>query len=167
MDNWLYPIILVIAIVAMGKIISSLSHSRNRNRNRGSAQARNQIRNTPTQTQRPAAPRPAPQRPQPTQQSFGPVIYYANNPHNWHDRLFRFTYRYVPDAQTWRAYIDRMPDLNGRSGDLHITHRFTDSNGTYWVCWDTPIANLKDMQTVSKLWADNLLRYIATGQSFG
>ena len=37
----------------------------------------------------------------------------------------------------------------------------------YYVCWDTPIAQIKDMQNVSKFWADNILEYIATGKRFG
>ena len=87
--------------------------------------------------------------------------YFANARHNQTDNWFRFQYKHVGDE--WRAYIVRMPSLNGRSGDLHSTHRYSDSNGNYWVCRDPQPTNLKDCQIISKAWADRLLEYIATG----
>lgn len=95
----------------------------------------------------------------------GPMVYYANNPHGRKDCEYRFNYKKV--GNTWRAYILRMPSLCGRDSDLHKTHRFTDGHGTYWVCWDTPVDSLKDMQTISRVWANNVQEYIATGKRFG
>lgn len=100
-----------------------------------------------------------------SQSETGPMIYYADNPHNRRDCEYRFNYKKVDGS--WRAYILRMPSLSGRDGDLHTTHRFTDGHGTYWVCWDTPVSSLKDMQTISRVWANNVQEYIATGKRFG
>lgn len=95
----------------------------------------------------------------------GPMVYYADNPHGRRDCEYRFNYK--RENGSWRAYIVRMPSLCGRSGDLHTTHRFTDNRGRYWVCWDTPVTSLKDMQTISRVWANSIQEYIATGKKFG
>lgn len=96
----------------------------------------------------------------------GPVIYYGNSKHNALDVEFRF--KYVYKRGSWRAYIIRQPSFNGRDESLTVTHRYRDTdNNMYYVCWDTPIAQIKDMQNVSKFWADNILEYIATGKRFG
>lgn len=87
--------------------------------------------------------------------------YFANTRHNQKDNWFRFRYKRVNSE--WRAYIVRMPSLNGRSPNLHLTHRYTDSNGNYWVCRSPQPTTLKDCQAISKVWADRLLEYIATG----
>lgn len=87
--------------------------------------------------------------------------YFANTRHNQKDNWFRFRYKHVNNE--WRAYIIRMPSLNGRSPDCHLTHRYSDSNGNYWVCRRPQPTNLKDCQSISKVWADRLLEYIATG----
>ena len=100
-----------------------------------------------------------------SQNETGPMVYYANNPHGRKDCEYRFNYKKV--GNTWRAYILRMPSLCGRDSDLHKTHRFTDGHGTYWVCWDTPVNSLKDMQAISRVWANSVQEYIATGKLFG
>lgn len=87
--------------------------------------------------------------------------YFANVRHGQKDNWFRFKYKKIGDE--WRAYIIRMPPLNGRSGDLHMTHRYSDSDGNYWVCRDPKPTSLKDCMAVSKVWADRLCEYIATG----
>lgn len=87
--------------------------------------------------------------------------YFANARHGQEDNWFRFRYKLV--GNEWRAYILRMPSLNGRNSDCHSTHRYSDSNGNYWVCYNPQATNLKDCQSISKSWADRLLEYIATG----
>ena len=87
--------------------------------------------------------------------------YFANTRHNQKDNWFRFRYKRVNNE--WRAYIIRMPSLNGRSPDCHMTHRYSDSNGNYWVCRNPQPTNLKDCQAISKEWADRLLEYVAPG----
>ena len=94
----------------------------------------------------------------------GPVIYFANNPHNLPDMEYRFSFERTDSG--WRAYILRMPSLQGRQESGVITHRLWDGARDY-VCWDTPIYNLKDMQTIARVWADNIQEYIATGRRFG
>ena len=125
--------------------------------------------NAPARTEPPS--RPAPRRvtnPQPADRSqlseTGNMIYYANNRHGRRDYEYKFNYKKVNGA--WRAYIIRMPDLNGRNGAASITHRLYD-NGNAYVCWDTPLSTLKEAQIVSKKWADCLQEYIATGKEFG
>lgn len=100
-----------------------------------------------------------------SQDETGPMVYYANNPHGRRDCEYRFNYKKV--GGSWRAYILRMPGLCGRDGDLHKTHRFTDGHGAYWVCWDSPVNSLKDMQAISRVWANSVQEYIATGKRFG
>lgn len=101
----------------------------------------------------------------------GPMIYFANDAHGRADREYQFNYKWVYDnnihANTWRAYILRMPSLGGRPSDGHSTHRWSDANGNHWVCWDSPITSLTEMQSVSRLWADSVQEYIATGKRFG
>lgn len=100
-----------------------------------------------------------------SQDETGPMVYYANNPHGRKDCEYRFNYKKVDGS--WRAYILRMPSLCGRDGDLHKTHRLTDGHGSYWVCWDSPVNSLKDMQAISRVWANSVQEYIATGKRFG
>lgn len=101
----------------------------------------------------------------------GPMIYYANDNHGREDREYKFKYKWVYDAQlsayTWRAYILRMPDLCGRPSDGHSTHRWNDGAGNHWICWDSPLTSLSEIQSVSRVWADSLQEYIATGKRFG
>ncbi|MBQ8642511.1 MAG: hypothetical protein IJ480_09875 [Clostridia bacterium] len=94
----------------------------------------------------------------------GPVVYYANTDNHSADNEFQFHYKKVNGS--WRAYIIRMPSLNGRSDESHIIHRYID-NDSYYVCWDRPVNSLVDMQNVSRVWADHITEYIATGKRFG
>lgn len=87
--------------------------------------------------------------------------YFANARHNQKDRWFRFKYKKV--GNEWRAYIIRTPPLNGKSGDQHLTHRYSDGNGNYWVCRDPQTTTLHDAQVVSRVWADRFLEYTVTG----
>lgn len=95
---------------------------------------------------------------------FGPVTYYANDRHNRTDKWFKFYYKKVNGE--WLTYIKRMPSLNGRDGNLHLTHRYCNSSGEYWICYDPQPRTLKDAQTISRAWADRELEYIATGTPF-
>lgn len=94
----------------------------------------------------------------------GPMVYFANDKHGGKDREYRFNYKKVNGS--WRAYILRMPSLGNRSTDGHATHRLWDGSKPY-VCWDSPVNSLSDMQTISRVWADNIQEYIATGKRFG
>ena len=90
----------------------------------------------------------------------GILIYFANDRYNLPDREYRFNYRFTNG--TWRAYIIRTPDTqNGR----YIPHTLRDGDMRY-ICWDTSVTSLKDMQNISRQWADNVQKYIATGTSF-
>lgn len=101
----------------------------------------------------------------------GPMIYYANDPHHLGDREYRFRYKWVYDtsfgANTWRAYIVRMPSLRGRPNDGHSTHHWSDADGNWWICWDRALTDLSEIQSVSRIWADSIQEYIATGKRFG
>lgn len=90
----------------------------------------------------------------------GTIIYFANDPHNLPDREYRFNYRFTNG--TWRAYIIRTPNTqNGR----YIPHTLRDGTMMY-ICWDNSVTSLKDMQNISRQWADNVQNYIATGTTF-
>lgn len=94
----------------------------------------------------------------------GSVVYFANGNDKNADREYRFNYKRVNGS--WRAYILRMPDLKDRNSSGVVTHRLYDNDKPY-VCWDRPVDTLEDMQTISKVWADNIQEYIATGKTFG
>ena len=94
----------------------------------------------------------------------GPMVYYANDRYGSTDREYRFNYKKVNGS--WRAYILRMPSFGNRSADGYITHRLWDGSKPY-VCWDRSVNSLSDMQTISRVWADNIQEYIATGKRFG
>ena len=96
----------------------------------------------------------------------GEIIYFANDRHNSSDTLFTFNYCQLPD-NSWRAYITSMPSLNGRPSSGTITHRLWDGENKPYVCWNTDLYALSDIQNVSKFWADCIVEYIATGKKFG
>ena len=152
MHNWVYVILIAIGITAICKITSMIIKKRNR-------------RSSTTTTAHQNAPEHR------NANETGVMVYYANDRHGRSDREYRFNYKKEYDSKfqkyCWRAYIIRMPSLCGRDPDLHKTHRFTNGSGQYWVCWDSPVNTLKDMQAISRVWADSLQEYIATGKLFG
>lgn len=154
MNAWIYVILGIIGLVAIGKVVCLIAQ-------------KGQNRPTTPMSQTAQATSVA----KPNQSETGPMIYYANDCHGSSDREYRFNYKRVYDSSfqkySWRAYILKMPSLSGRDPDLHKTHRFTDGNGYHWVCWDSPVDSLKDMQTISRVWADSLQEYIASGKRFG
>ena len=98
-------------------------------------------------------------------QSTAVLEYFANNPCNMSDNWFSF--EFIKVENEWRAYIERMPDLNGRDADGHITHRYTDRvNDRLYVCFDPMPETLADSQNIARSWADHLLEYIDTGRTF-
>ncbi len=121
--------------------------------------------NTPQAT---SAARPAPTPAQPADryaEKTAVLEYFANNPRNYSDNWFSF--EFIKVENQWRAYIERMPDLNGRNTDGHITHRYTDSvNDRLYVCFDPMPSTLAESQNIARQWGDNILEYIATGQTF-
>lgn len=92
-----------------------------------------------------------------------PIVYFASDACGLPSSEYRFEYQKVQGS--WRAYILKMPPLNGRSGAGSVTHRLTDGN-RHFVCWDRPLRTLEDCQNVSRAWADKLQKYIATGERF-
>ena len=152
MNDWVYVILIVIGLTAVCKIAYMLFK-------------KSQVESAPvaTQTQNCSTDR--------NSNETGVMVYYANDRHGRSDREYRFNYKRVYDSNlqkyTWRAYIIKMPSLCGRDPNLHKTHRFTNGNGQYWVCWDSAVASLKDMQAISRVWADSIQEYIATGKLFG
>jgi hypothetical protein len=59
-----------------------------------------------------------------------------------------------------------MPDLGQRDGNSIPTHRLWDHERAY-ICWNGYVTNLKDMQNISRVWANSIQEYIATGKRFG
>ena len=151
MSEFIYIIWIVIGIAVLVKLFGrNGNNAGNNNRNNGNAGRRAASgRGTATQ---------------PGRNETGTIIYYANNPHGLADKEYRFNYKKV--GTSWRAYILKMQSLGGRDDSGHKTHRLYD-NGAPYVCWDRPVATLADMQNISKVWADSLQEYIATGRRFG
>lgn len=152
MGDWVYVILAGIGLVAFCRIVYLLFHKSN-------------------VAAAPAAPQTQRSGTTPSNEETDIMVYYANDRHDSADREYRFKYKWVFDSnlqkQTWRAYIIRMPSLGSRDPSLHKTHRFTNGTGVYWVCWDSAVESLKDMQTISRVWADSLQEYITTGALFG
>ena len=92
----------------------------------------------------------------------GPIVYFANDSTDdgTHDKEYIFSYKKT--GTTWRAYIEKMPDLKGRSDSAGTIHRLY-SMGRYYICWSGNVDSLSDMQIISKSWADKIQRYIYTG----
>lgn len=95
----------------------------------------------------------------------GPMVYYANDTHGATDKEYRFNYKKVNGA--WRAYILRMPSLGNRDARSIPTHRLWDDDNKPYICWNSSVTSLKDMQNISRVWADSIQEYIATGKRFG
>lgn len=122
-------------------------------------------RQTPPARMGPQARRQAPlSPPAPAGRGDGFVVYFANDPHHQADREYRF--QYTESGGSWRAYILRMPSLEGRDPSGAVTHRLY-ADGRPYVCWDREVRSLGDMQAISRLWADSIQEYIATGKRFG
>ena len=118
----------------------------------------------PRRNSTPPTPTPTPTRaPRITAESTGPIVYFATNDFGLPDREYRFDYR--REGASWRAYILKKPSLRGRSGSFYVTHRLGTADAPY-VCWDRPLRKLEDAQNVSRVWADHLQEYIATGKRF-
>lgn len=151
-NEWAGLIMLAIAIVALIKIVTLISENRNtRGETQVTGNQRRVLLNTGNTQQRNST-------------ETGPMIYYANDRHGRRDREYRFKYKKV--GGSWRAYILRMPNLGSRDASGAVTHRLYD-NGQPYVCWDSDVNSLKDMQTISRVWADSIQEYIATGKRFG
>lgn len=149
--EWTWVIILSIAVAAVIKIITVIHQTRTSNR----ATTNNTQRITSSNYTSPHYNGAT---------ETGPMIYYANDHHGRTDKEYRFNYKKV--GNSWRAYILKMPSLEGRDSSGAVTHRMYD-NGRPYVCWDSQVKTLRDMQIISKVWADNIQEYIATGKRFG
>lgn len=80
---------------------------------------------------------------------------------------YGFEFKTMPDG-TERAYIFSQPSYQDRDESPHPTHRLTDaSNGSQYVCWDSPVRSRSDVKNIAKLWADCTQEYIKTGKRFG
>lgn len=100
-----------------------------------------------------------------TRTETGPMVYYANDTHGATDKEYRFNYKKVNGA--WRAYILRMPSLGNRDARSIPTHRLWDDDNKPYICWNSSVTSLKDIQNISRVWADSIQEYIATGKRFG
>ena len=95
----------------------------------------------------------------------GPVIYFATEDFGVEDREYRFNFKRVGPG--WRAYILRMPSLKGRNAGSIPTHRLWDGDNKPYICWNAVVSELKDIETVARVWADHIQKYIAKGTRFG
>jgi hypothetical protein len=86
------------------------------------------------------------------------MIYFANDRHGLADKEYRFNYKRV--GGTWRAYILKIPNIRGRNES--VPHTLHDNTGAY-ICWSGAVNSLRDMQNISRAWADRAQNYLATG----
>lgn len=167
MEEYSYVVVMIIVIVGIVSIAKGIADKKRRDslnyRSQNSNMSQSDIQNQVVSRVERQMSNNSSHNSQNT--AFGPVIYYGNSNHNATDVEFRF--KYVYKNGSWRAYIIRHPSFNGRDEALAVTHRYRDTdNNMYYVCWDTPIIQIKDIQNVSRFWADNILEYIATGKKF-
>lgn len=153
----------IIAVVIAAVAFAYYLHVRKENKERELRELQIQQRTAPVRQPRLAqTPRAVPI----TERSeTGSMIYYANDRHGGTDKEYRFNYKRINGA--YRAYILKMPDLRGRDGRSIPTHRLWDENNKPYICWNRTVTSLKDMQTISRAWADSIQEYIATGKRFG
>jgi len=153
----------IIAVVIAAAAVVSYLHVRKENREREQQEARTRQR---AGTVRQNGPEQTPRMVPVTERSeTGSMIYYANDRHGGADKEYRFNYKKINGV--YRAYILKMPDLRGRDGKSIPTHRLWDENNEPYICWNQTVTSLKDMQTISRVWADSIQEYIATGKRFG
>ena len=155
MAGWIVAII--IALIAIG-IFTHQKHKQNTVAGQATVQRQTAIQNQTTNNRVRTVPMAE-------KTETGSMVYFANDKHNQADKEYRFNYKKINGA--WRAYILRMPDLHGRDGRSIPTHRLWDENNRPYICWNTTITSLKDMQNISRVWADSIQEYIATGKRFG
>lgn len=97
-------------------------------------------------------------------------MYHSNDQNGTGDNSYLFLYKvkcFQPGELGWYAYILKTPDFIGRDDSTHMTHKVKDVDGSYYISWNGPVRALKDMQTISHIWADKLQEYIETGKPFG
>jgi hypothetical protein len=75
---------------------------------------------------------------------------------------YGFTFEWLPDAGTWRIYIDDQPDYGVRPRDAHSTHRLGLAHRPY-ICWTRPLPTYQDARRIAALWADATQTYIEAG----
>ena len=150
MDEWMVIVVAIIAITACVK--TGILISRNQNSTSAPSNSGNQAITLVGNSARSAT-------------ETGPMIYYANDNHERRDKEYRFNYKKVNGS--WRAYILRMPSLGNRDARSIPTHRLCDDSNNVYICWDKTVNSLKDMQNISRVWADCIQEYIATGKRFG
>lgn len=92
------------------------------------------------------------------------VVYYVDNYGYYRDGKYVFSIERKEGS--WRAYIERMPDLQGRDPSASITHRLRDGDRRY-VCIMGSIKTKDRMISIAKTWARHVQRYIETGETFG
>ena len=154
MEVWMWLILAVIGITAIAKISTLIMGN-------GDQTGAQDYRES--HQERPAAGGAVIIRPD--IQETGTMVYFANDHHGRTDKEYQFNYKKI-DGE-WRAYILRMPSLGSRDSSGLVTHRLYDGAGDPYVCWDRPVRSLKDMQAISRVWADSIQEYIATGKTFG
>ena len=90
--------------------------------------------------------------------------YAAKSPYG---SRMEFVFRYIYVDSSWRAYIVSGPSYGYRSTDMHYTHRYYDaSRNMHYVCWTRPLTRFADVIEISKVWARETTKYIATGEGF-
>jgi len=79
----------------------------------------------------------------------------------------KFVFRYIYVDTSWRAYIVSSPGYGYRSTSMGDTHRYYDTGRSmHYVCWTQPLTRFADVVEISKVWARETAKYIATGESF-
>ena len=79
-----------------------------------------------------------------------------------------FRFELVPMGRIIRIYIVIQPAYQGRSESSAATHRYQDENGRHYICvsYDNQPQTVAEAMTWYAYWAEQTLKYIATGRAF-
>lgn len=92
--------------------------------------------------------------------------YHAGNKYIKDNNSYVFLYRFKPTPEGkngWYAYILEIPDFKGRESNTHITHKFLDKDGKYYICYSGQANTIEQIQAIAHRWAEAIQKYINTG----
>ncbi len=76
-----------------------------------------------------------------------------------------FTFKIVRKKGSYRAYVIKMPPLNGRDSSLMKVHMLSDGKH-YYVCVIGDVLTKDRMKGIARFWAKRYLRYVETGMDY-
>lgn len=84
------------------------------------------------------------------------------------DGEYYFTFRFVNVGSHYEIDIVEMPPYEGRSENLHNTHRLTSNRGGHLICFEnnSVVNTLEKAKMWAGIWAECTMNYINRGEEF-